>query len=127
MKPQRLTRAAARTPEETARLKAVRDRYQAEKPTPDQIAGDRDLLTMGEYLEARVILFELKKERERQHMTIAEMARRTGIDAAHLSRLEAGKADNPTLNVLQRMAAALHKSLSFALADSGDPARLSPA
>lgn len=112
MKAKRLTQATKRTPEEAARLKAIRDRYQAEKPTPDQIAGDRDLLTMGEYMEARVILHEIRKERERQNITLAELSERTGIDQGSLSKLESGKAENPTLKTLLRVLSALHIRLA---------------
>jgi transcriptional regulator with XRE-family HTH domain len=103
-----------RTPEEAARLRADRDRYQRERPTPEQLlaeGGHKEFVKLSELLMLHQTVAWLKQERERQKLTLAEMSRRTGIDQAALSRLETGKNSNPTLDTLSRLAAALGKTI----------------
>ena len=59
----------------------------------------------------------LKKERKRQKLTMAQLSEMTGIDQAALSRLESGKNSNPTLETMNRIAAALGKSITCSLKD----------
>ena len=57
-----------RTPEETARLRADRERYQLERPTPEQLlaeGGHADFIPLGELLLLHQVTAELKRERER--------------------------------------------------------------
>ena len=65
----------------------------------------------------------LKKERERQGLTLAELSRRAGIDQAALSRLETGSNANPTLETLYRVASALNKAIFCVLQDISDETR----
>lgn len=53
------------------------------------------------------VLASFKLEREKQGLTLAEVAGRSGLDTAMLSRLENGKLLNPTVSTLARYAAAL--------------------
>ena len=87
----------------------------AEKPTPEKLlaeGGGTDFIPLGELLQIHQIAFWLKRERERQGMTLAELSDRTGIDQAALSRLENGRNANPTLDTLNRVASALGKVIS---------------
>jgi len=115
-----------RTPEETARLRADRERYQRERPTPQQLlaeGGHADFVKLGELLTLHQVVAWLKQERERQHLTLAEMSKRTGIDQAALSRLETGKNGNPTLDTLYRVAAALGKVICWSFQEGRAPAQ----
>src|SRR5438132_3624455 len=90
-----------RTPEETARLRADRERYQRDKPTPEQLlaeGGHAEFVPLGELLLIHQAMSWLKKERLRQKMTLAKMSKMTGIDQAALSRLETGRNGNPTID-----------------------------
>ena len=58
---------------------------------------------------------EHKAERERQGVTLAELEERTGIDRAALSRLETGKAGNPTIGTIDRVALALGTAVGCVL------------
>ena len=110
-----------RTPEEAARLRADRERYQRERPTPEQLlaeGGHNEFIKLGELLLLHQAVGWLKQERERQNLTLAEMSRRTGIDQAALSRLETGKNSNPTLDTLNRVAAALGKVICWSFQDA---------
>ncbi len=110
-----------RTPEEAARLRADRERYQRERPTPQQLlaeGGHKEFVKLGELLLLHQAVAWLKQERERQNLTLAEMSKRTGIDQAALSRLETGKNSNPTLDTLYRVAAALGKTICCTFQDA---------
>lgn len=120
MSVRRVTRRTDRTPEEAARLRADRARYQRDTPTVDQLlaeGGHTDTVSLGEFLALHEMMFELKRERERQGLTLTELADRTGIDPAALSRLETGKQANPTLDTLCRIAHALQKAVVCGLRD----------
>ncbi len=99
------TRKIDRSPEERARIQAIRERFQADRPTHD------DLIASGEYEgpippDALVSYFaamaKLKSERQRQGLTLADISDRSGLDVGLLSRLENGKVVNPTLATLWR-------------------------
>ena len=114
------TRKIARTPEELANLKAARERYQRDKPTPEQLlaeGGHESFVRLGDLLILRQLMWAIKKERERQKLTVAKLSDMTGIDEAALSRLETGKNVNPTLDTLNRIAAALGKTITCTLTD----------
>lgn len=113
-------RQSARTPQETARLRADRDRYQRDKPTPEQLlaeGGHEEFVSLGELILLHQIMGQLKKERERQGLTLADLSERAGIDQSALSRLETGNHGNPTLDTLYRIAAALGKAIVCVLQD----------
>jgi ABC-type phosphate transport system auxiliary subunit len=59
----------------------------------------------------------LRRERERQGLSLADVQQRTGIDRSALSRLETATEPNPTFNTLQRYANALGKEFVVALVD----------
>ena len=63
--------------------------------------------------EIRDALESLKRERERMGLSLTDVAERSGIDRATLSKLENGRQVNPTLGTLNRYAAALGKRLGL--------------
>ncbi len=116
------TRKIDRTPEEQARIRAIRERFQSERPTHEE------LIASGEYEgliapEALVSYFgamaKLKSERQRQGLTLSAVSDRSGLDIGLLSRLENGKVLNPTLATLWRYADALGRTVTL---DVSDPA-----
>jgi ribosome-binding protein aMBF1 (putative translation factor) len=99
-----------RTPEEIARHKAIRERFQKEKPSLEQLVESGEYnepLPMGEYLSIRQAVFALKKAREAAGLSLADVAERCAIDEAALSRIESGQHINPTVSTLCRYAHAL--------------------
>src|SRR5690348_11822565 len=99
-----------RTPEEIARHKAIRERFQKEKPSLEQLVESGEYnepLPMGEYLSIRQAVFALKQARESAGLSLADVADRCGIDKAALSRIESGQHMNPTISTLCRYAHAL--------------------
>ena len=57
----------------------------------------------------------LRRERERQGLSLTEMSERTGIDRATISKLETGKIGNPTVSTLRTYAMALGHRLAWHL------------
>lgn len=117
----RKQRILDRSPEDKARLNAIRDRFQAEKPTREQLVASgeyAEFIPHGEFMNILAILAALKAERQRQGLSLSDIERKTGIDKAALSRLENGHQDNPTFETLRRYAAGLGKQPVHALADN---------
>jgi len=115
------TRKIPRTPEDKARLKAIRERFQREKPSLKKLVESGDApapIPLGTYLEVQVLLHQLKKEREAAGLSLADVAERTGMDRAAISRLENGHQLNPTIDTLARYAAALGKSILWSFAET---------
>jgi ribosome-binding protein aMBF1 (putative translation factor) len=65
----------------------------------------------------------LRQERERQGLSLSDIAERTGIDTTTISNLEAGTLANPTVSTLRTYAKALGRRLAWTLelAESGKP------
>jgi DNA-binding XRE family transcriptional regulator len=106
--------------EDRARHKALREKFQKERPTPAELLASGEYigpLPHGVYLALRFAIHELKKAREAAGLSLADVAERSGIDKAALSRLENGVHDNPTVETLMRYAAAVGKKLTWKLED----------
>jgi predicted transcriptional regulator len=122
MKAQRIFRANRKTAEERARERALREKLQKEKPSLEDLiragACDPDaVMTMGMYFDVQKALQALKQERERSGLSIGDVAERSGLDRAVVSRLENGKQDNPTIATLMRYAAAVGKRFLWSYED----------
>ncbi len=104
------------TAADRARHKAIREKFPKERPTLQQLVASGDYagpLPHAVYLELRAALAELKKARETAGLSLADVAERSGIDKAALSRLENGIQANPTVETLLRYAAAIGKKLTW--------------
>jgi ribosome-binding protein aMBF1 (putative translation factor) len=103
-------RKVERSPEEQARIDAIREKYQRERPGPDQVVASAEHegpMQAGAYWEVRRVMAELKAERERRGLTLAQLAERSGVDKGAIRKLEAGRQANPTVDTLSRIAAGL--------------------
>jgi ribosome-binding protein aMBF1 (putative translation factor) len=112
MKARRIFRANLKTAQERAREQKLRDKLQKQKPSLDDLvrsgACDPDaVMSMGMYFDVQKALQALKRERQRRGLSIGDVAERSGLDRAVVSRLENGKQDNPTVATLMRYAAAI--------------------
>lgn len=120
MPTERIHRPSNRTDEERARERAVREKFQRERPSLESLVEFGDSpppIPFGLYLELRAAMSELKRQREKAGLSLAELAERTGMDKGALSRLENGVQDNPTIVTLLRYAAALGKKLTWSIQD----------
>ena len=118
----RIHRKSDRNPEQTAELKAFREEIQRSKPGIDDPQFESPMQPLGEVLMMHRLAQDLKRERERQNLTLAQVSELTEIDEAALSRLETGRSANPTVQTLARVAAALGKRIDYTLCDLGSKA-----
>lgn len=95
-------RADRQTPQYQAELASDIEAYRQEYPP----VGDPELIET---------LAGLRREREHQGLSLTDMAERTGIDRATISKLETGKIANPTIGTLRTYARALGRRLSWTL------------
>jgi ribosome-binding protein aMBF1 (putative translation factor) len=114
------------TPEQRAAAEARRDERQT-REYQEQLAQDidayhREYPPVGDP-ELIAALAGLRRERERQGLSLTDMAERTGIDRATISKLETGKLANPTVGTLRTYARALGRKLTWTLeaAELGNP------
>ena len=111
MKP---TSKPKRTAEQRAEEEAVR-RQHAANPVRRRPAGAINRQSFAAILS---LVARFKAERERQGLTLAEVAERMGIDPPALSGLETGKTLNPTLATLHKWAEALGQKLDVDLSSA---------
>jgi transcriptional regulator with XRE-family HTH domain len=102
-------RAASRTPEARARQAAIREEY-ADRPGLDALirAGKVDpgrVTTMGALGALLKATAEVRRAREAKGLSLTEVSRRSGLPLPALSRLESGKNPRPTFETLARYAA----------------------
>ena len=120
MSKERIHRDMKWTPEDRTRHNAIREAFQKERPTPQQLIDSGEYtgpIPHGVYLSLVAALHELRTAREAAGLSLADVAERSGIDKAALSRLENGVHDNPTVVTLARYAAAIGKKLTWSLQD----------
>jgi ribosome-binding protein aMBF1 (putative translation factor) len=106
----RIQRKTERTPEELAELRAARATFQRDRPAQDEITASGDSegpFRQGDITALLSALAALKRERERQGLSLAEVSERSGLDKGMISRLENGKILNPTVTTLWRYADAV--------------------
>jgi DNA-binding Xre family transcriptional regulator len=120
-----LSRKIKRTPEELARLRAKREKLQRERPSLDALieSGDYEAMSQGDYFDLMQAFAELRKVRESKSLSLTEIARRSGIDKAALSRLENGRNLNPTLRTLESIARAIGVRVRLKVEDLGASSR----
>jgi DNA-binding XRE family transcriptional regulator len=107
-----------RSPEEVARLRELRERFQREKPSiADLEAQGVEFATLGEVILLRCLADELRQERERQGVTQEQLAERLHMNSATLAGIEAGTVGKLTLGTLSRIAHALGKRIACSLVE----------
>jgi DNA-binding XRE family transcriptional regulator len=102
------------TPQQRAEHRRIRELLGGWHPSSEELiaSGEGEKFTLfGEYPYLRPFLAKLKQAREQAELSLADVARRCGVDKAALSRLENGHNPNPTLDTLWRYAAALGRRL----------------
>src|SRR5436190_3132406 len=91
-----------------------------DKPTLEELVARGELsgntVPMGLYLAIQQLLHDLKKARASAGLSLADVAERTGMDKAVLSKMENGQHGIPTLPSLARYAQAVGLQLAFSLA-----------
>jgi ribosome-binding protein aMBF1 (putative translation factor) len=107
-----------RTSAKRAEHQAVRDRFQSERPSLAALVASGEYsepVKQSDYLMVLEIAGALQKARRQTGMSLADLARRSGIDKAALSRIENGQNMNPTIGTLETIARAIGARLCFRL------------
>lgn len=101
------------TAADRARHRAIREEFANRLSQEDlEVSGTYEgPIKAGAYFAVKVLIHELKKERQAAGLTLAAVAKRTGMDQATLSRLENGRQPNPTVDTLWRYAQAVGREL----------------
>ena len=104
------------------KMKYAKLRRQVEQEFPSgkmpQLAKDgSEPPTMGDYFDLRFVVSELRKARETQGLSLADVEQRTGIQRSAISRIENGENVNPTINTLTRYARALGRRIEIKLVE----------
>lgn len=115
-KPHRIVREL--TAHEQQILQTARKDAEAEKESILEQARDAKNAWQETRQVVDVLIAELKAERERQALSLADVEERTGIRRSVLSRLENDATANPTMLTLQRYAVALGLSLRAELTNT---------
>jgi ribosome-binding protein aMBF1 (putative translation factor) len=122
---------AALSPEKRARAEAALSRIQSpeyqERERSDREALDREYRATGTIASTPIreadeeafqgFIRSLRQARESAGLSLDEVASRSGIDKAQLSRLENGKVPDPRPSTLSRYALAIGKRLAWSLED----------
>ncbi len=108
-----MTKKIGRTPAEIETLTAHREQAQANK----QAGTSADAVPLGRVTQLRQLGSTLRKEREGQGLTQAQLAAKIGMDEPAVSRIEKGLNLNPTLDTLNRIAAGLGKKIEIVLSE----------
>jgi DNA-binding phage protein len=114
------------TSDRTARDEAIAERYLG-KPSPRALSKsgqiDRQASEIAERVRAsepparpfRDLIAALRTERERQGLSLADVALRSGMDRGAIHKLEIGLNSNPTPTTLTRYASALGTRIEWHL------------
>jgi DNA-binding XRE family transcriptional regulator len=106
-----------RTPEFRAEMAAARETLDREYRETGRISTVGESILGPEGPGLTTFLSGLRRAREAKGLSLADVAERSGIDKAALSRLENGQQSNPTLHTLARYARAIGKRLCWSLED----------
>ena len=118
MSGKRIHRKIERTPEQQRRLDNIRERFQRERPSLKDLLASGDaaeVVAQGEYLDLLATLATLRQHRQRQGLSLTDVANRSGMDRAAISRLENGVYLNPTVDTLYRYAQAVGADIGFSV------------
>ncbi len=125
----RVYRKTSRTAEEKRRLKAVRGKFQVERPSLDDLVESGDYtepVKHGVTLDALHLAALLKQARKEAHLSLADVSERCDLDRSAISRLENGMYENTTLHTLHRLAEAYGKRFIAQLVDDSPDASVIP-
>jgi DNA-binding Xre family transcriptional regulator len=112
-----IAKKSLKSPGEVKRLTTIRARFQRERPSLDSLlgTGERDVMPQGEYFALMRAIGQLKEIRQQKKLSLATLAKRSGIDKGALSRLENGQNSNPTYSTLTAIARALGAELKIVI------------
>jgi DNA-binding Xre family transcriptional regulator len=108
-----------RSPEQAERDRLARKKF-ASKPSLEGLVASGEFvppMTQGHYLALARFAAMVRALRQEQSLSLADLAARSGIDRAAISRLENGHVENTTVQTLERLANCLGKRIRIELED----------
>lgn len=119
-----LKNSAKKAVGDKARTKALREKYQSQRPGLKQLqekGGYAEPMGHGVFMDLNAIGGALKKARADANLSLSDLEAVTGIDRAALSRME-NDVNTPSLATLSRYAKGLSKELRVILVDASPTA-----
>lgn len=117
----KVVRHTARSAEQIDRERGIREKFHADRPSLEALAASGEFtapVKQGEYLALMEFAAQLKRVREEQNLSLADVSSRSGIDRSAISRLENGLVENLTLGTLIKVAKSLGKRTRIELEDA---------
>ena len=115
----RIVRDRPLTKNEVAVDNSVQQKYRG-KPGLKSLLESGDYtepMPTADYVQLTKVMASLKRARGELKISLNELAQRTGIDKAAISKLENGVFDNPTIGTIQRYAQAIGKAIVVSIVD----------
>jgi DNA-binding XRE family transcriptional regulator len=109
-----------RTAANRKRERAIRSAFRRSRPSLESLVKSGEFsppIKQGEYLILMRFAAMMKQARKERQLSLTQVATRSGIDKAALSRFENALADNPTIGTLNRIARSLGKRVRIELED----------
>ncbi len=117
--PEHLQRLSTRSPEETARLRNLREVYQRGKPSiEDLLSNGARFASLGEVVVLRQLADDLRRERESKGITLERLAEQVPCETNWLASIESGQVGELTFGGLCRIAQALGKRIAWKLEET---------
>jgi ribosome-binding protein aMBF1 (putative translation factor) len=107
----------AKQAESRAEERSIRDALERERREHGKIATTDEPTEPEDAIAIARFIGGLRQRREQAGLSLGDVAERSGMDKATLSRLENGWYPNPTLNTLARYARGIGKRLVLDLED----------
>jgi len=107
------------TPDQRAAFRAIREQAEVDRPGPDELIdrGDaEEFVSQGAFMELLAWVDAIRRERERKGLSLTDVAERSGLTRAMVSKLENGRNPNPTLDTLARYSLAMDMELKLSAA-----------
>ncbi|HJT32833.1 MAG TPA: helix-turn-helix transcriptional regulator [Pirellulales bacterium] len=108
-----------RSPEEMQRVAEIRERFQRERPTAEELAASGEYdppIPQSDYWDFVEMLIELRAARQAAGLSREDLAERMAVNLDYVAQLEAGRT-SLDLSMLRRYAAALGKQIIFCVSD----------
>lgn len=120
MAKKRVVQDSSRSAARIEREREIRERFQRDRPSLESLTASGEFtppMKQGEYLTLMEFAARMKEVREQKHLSLTDVASRSGIDKSAISRLENGLTENPTIGTLSKVARSLGKRIRIELDD----------
>jgi DNA-binding XRE family transcriptional regulator len=120
MAKKRVVQDSSRSAARIEREREIRERFQRDRPSLESLTASGEFtppMKQGEYLTLMEFAARMKEVREQKHLSLTDVAIRSGIDKSAISRLENGLTENPTIGTLSKVARSLGKRIRIELDD----------